>query len=94
MGEFISKEEKQKNDVLFFLSKINFFRTTPVAPPFPDQWQMATENHHHPPQAPERPISATSSDRHSNVDNLHDIVASINQKSLEKILRYFHKVQC
>ncbi|CAF4359105.1 unnamed protein product, partial [Adineta steineri] len=34
--------------------------TTPVAPPFPDQWQTATENHHHPPKAPERPISATS----------------------------------
>ncbi|CAF1322790.1 unnamed protein product [Adineta steineri] len=59
--------------------------TTPVAPPFPDQWQTATENHHHPPKAPERPISATSSDRHSNVDNLHDIIASIHhQKSNEK----------
>ena len=39
-----------------------FFRTTPVAPPFPDQLQTATENHHYPPEAPERPISASSSD--------------------------------
>ncbi|CAF2556522.1 unnamed protein product [Rotaria sp. Silwood2] len=56
--------------------------TVPVAPPFPDQWQKATENLHYPPQAIERPISAaTTSDRSSTVDNLRDIIASINQHS-------------
>lgn len=61
-----------------------FLRTTPVAPPFPDQWQTATEHHHYPPESPERPISAASSDRQSSVDNLRNIVASIYQNIPEK----------
>ena len=61
-----------------------FLRTTPVAPPFPDQWQTATEHHHYPPESPGRPISAASSDRQSSVDNLRDIVASIYQNIPEK----------
>ncbi|CAF1219898.1 unnamed protein product [Rotaria sordida] len=56
--------------------------TVPVAPPFPNQWHKATENLHYPPEAPERPISVTGSDRSSqHVDHLRDIIASINQQS-------------
>ncbi|CAF0921232.1 unnamed protein product [Adineta ricciae] len=65
----------------------NLVHGTPVAPPFPDQWQTAKENHHQPPQDTERPISASSSSssyRNSGVDNLQEIIASIHKKSGEK----------
>lgn len=66
---------------MFFISSL---RTTPIAPPFPEQFQTATEHHHYPPQSPERPISAASSSRQSSVDNLRDIVASIYQNIPDK----------
>ncbi|CAF4576020.1 unnamed protein product [Rotaria sp. Silwood1] len=57
---------------------------TPAAPPFPEQLQTATVNHHRPPDLPERPLSTTSSDHHSTVDNLRDIFIAIHQQSPEK----------
>ncbi|UJR14071.1 hypothetical protein I4U23_001068 [Adineta vaga] len=61
---------------------------TPAAPPFPHELQTATENHHRPPQATERPISASSSasssDRQTGVDNLYNIILSIEKKSREE----------
>ena len=83
MGKFISK-----TSYCFFIKNNLFFRI-PAAPPLPDQWQTATEQHHHPPQAPERPISASSSEQHSTTDNLRDIIASIEQRSHEKPLSLF-----
>ncbi|CAF2852214.1 unnamed protein product [Rotaria sp. Silwood2] len=58
--------------------------TTPVAPPFPDQLQTATVNHHRPPDLPERPLSTSSSDHNSTIDNLRDIFIAIHQQSPEK----------
>ncbi|CAF3657105.1 unnamed protein product [Rotaria sordida] len=60
--------------------------TTPAAPPFPEQLQTATVNQHYPPDLPERPLSATSSDHNSAIDNLRDIFIAIHhQQSSEKI---------
>jgi hypothetical protein len=77
MGKFYLKKQK----IVIILRNS---RTTLVAPPFLEQLQTAIENHHHPPEAPERPISASSSDRNSNTDNLRGMVASIRQHSPEK----------
>jgi hypothetical protein len=61
-----------------------FHRTIPAAPSFPDQLQSATENHHHPPEVTERPISVASSNHNSNLDNIHEMVASIHRYSPAK----------
>ena len=61
----------------------NFSRTTPAAPPCPEQLQSAIENHHHPPELPERSISVAPSDHNSNIDNLRDIFVAIRQHSPE-----------
>jgi hypothetical protein len=67
----------------FITRKTNdiFYRTTPAAPSFPDQLQSAIENHHHPPEVIERPISVASSNHNSNMDNIHEMVASIHRYS-------------
>ncbi|UJR33113.1 hypothetical protein I4U23_020570 [Adineta vaga] len=54
--------------------------TTPVAPSLPDQLQSAIENHHHPPEEPERLVSVSS----SNFENLREIITSIHQQIPEK----------
>lgn len=64
-----------------------FLRITPVAPPLPEQWQTAKENIHHPSQVHERSISASSTTtdddnrRPSTVENLQNIISSIQQHS-------------
>ncbi|CAM4752235.1 unnamed protein product [Rotaria magnacalcarata] len=58
--------------------------TTPIAPPFPEQLQTATVNHHNPPDSPERPISVASSDHQATIDNIRDIFTAIHQQSPEK----------
>lgn len=65
---------------------IEDYRSTPAAPPFPNQWQTATvhQQQQQPLEVPQRPSSAASSGQHSNVDNLRDVIASIQQHSVGK----------
>ena len=67
---------------------IEDYRSTPAAPPFPNQWQTATVHQQPPQQQPlevtRRPSSAASSGQHSSVDNLRDVIASIQQHSAGK----------
>ncbi|CAF4035058.1 unnamed protein product [Adineta steineri] len=54
--------------------------TIPVASSFPEQLQTAKENHHHPFEIQERPISIMS----SNLDNLREMIESIHRQSPKK----------
>jgi hypothetical protein len=67
--------------------KINedLFRITPVAPPFPEQFQSAVENHHYPPEASERPMAVSSSRQNSTIGNLCHIESTIHHESPEKL---------
>lgn len=93
MGQFNSRvnsifSREREKSFLFF----SYRRTTPAAPPFPDQWQTAKENIHQPPQEHERSVSISSADDHrrrstassdrlSTVDNLQNIISSMQQHS-------------
>lgn len=59
------------------------FRTTPNAPPLPEQLQNAVENYHYPPEASERPMAISSSRQNSSIGNLCHIVSSIHHDSTE-----------
>lgn len=76
---------------IYSLSNKTFLRSIPAPPPFPDEWQSATVKRHHPPDAPERPLSAASSDLQSNTDPSPDMIVPTNQQFRELTSSFYRQ---